>query len=268
MSKVQILVTTMHKQDDSIFEKMNLQTDAVIANQADFDSLDEKSHGKNKVRLVTTKTRGLSKNRNIAIDNIGEDIEYVVFSDDDMIWKDGYEDIILDSFKKYPDCSALKFNVNCVSKRKISMKNFTEFHIASRSEVGSWGVCGLALKADIVRKKNINFNERFGAGTTNYCGEDTIFLQELFKKKYMIGCVPDIIADIDQTNSSWFNGYDEKYFTVSGMILQEIYPVLCYPLIIRSSIRAYKRGNSHLSFFRILLSYCVGIHKNIKEKNK
>jgi hypothetical protein len=266
MSKVQILVTTMHQTDDRKFDEMNLQTDAVIANQADFEDFEKKMHGENKVCFVTTRTRGLSKNRNIAIENISADAEYVVFSDDDLVWKDGYENIILDAFEKHPECPVLKFNLNCVSERKIAMKRFKEFHIATRREVGSWGVCGVAMKADILREGCLNFNERFGTGTPNYCGEDSIFLQELFKKKYKTGCIPDVVADIDQADSSWFKGHDEKYFTVAGMILQEIYPVLCYPLIARSAIRAAKRGDSNMAFWKILMCYFRGTCKNIREK--
>lgn len=266
MSKVQVLVTTMNQLDDRKYEEMNLQTDAVIANQADFESCEIRYHGDCVVNFVSTKTKGLSKNRNIAIENISSDAEYIVFSDDDLILRKGYEDIILNAFAEHPDVDAMHFNLCCVGGRKMYMKQSEKYHLANRREVGSWGVCGLAIKKSVLTDHHLCFNERFGSGTDNYCGEDTIFLQELFKQKIKIGCMPIAIADIDQSKSTWFEGFDSKYFTTAGAVLHQIYPLLCYPLSIRSALRAAKIRKSQLPFGEILKCYFCGIKKNIKEK--
>ena len=43
--KIEVLVTTMHQSDITKYHEMNLQTDAVIANQADRCGYDEYSVG-------------------------------------------------------------------------------------------------------------------------------------------------------------------------------------------------------------------------------
>lgn len=264
--KIEVLVTTMHQKDFSKYSEMNLQTDAVIANQTNENGFLEEEINCKKVRLVSTDTRGLSKNRNIAIENIDNDTDIIVFADDDLKFYDNYEQTIISAFNKMPEAQAVKFNVNCISERKISMKPTVKFHRANRKEVTSWGVWGLAVKVSVIKENLIKFNERFGTGTENYCGEDTIFLQDLFKKKISLYASPDYIAEIDQSHSTWFKGYDEKYFTVAGMIISEIYPVLCYLLVIRSAYKFSKRKNCNLPFLKILKCYYKGIVKNARER--
>jgi len=266
VSKLQVLVTTMHQKDFDKFYKMNLSTDAVLANQADSNSVEKKEIGSSTVSLVTTDTRGVSKNRNIAIENIFDTAEYIMFSDDDLIFYDNYEDIIISEFEKCPEADAIKFNINAVSQRQLSMKQISAFKKLSRREVTSFGVWGLVIKKEVLLKSNIRFNERFGPGTSNYCGEDSIFLQQMFKKKIVLYSSPIYIADIDQDNSSWFEGYNERYFTALGMIISECYPILSFALVVRSAIKFYNRKKSQLGFWEILKCYYSGIFKNICEK--
>lgn len=264
--KIEVLVTTMYQKDFSKYSEMNLKTNAVIAHQSDFIGFEETEIDGKKVKLITTDTRGLSKNRNIAIENIGEDTDIIVFADDDLRFWDGYENIVSKVFESYPKADAIKFNINCISKRKICMKPIVVTHRATRREVTSWGVPCLAIKSSVIKEKKLSFNERFGTGTENFCGEDSIFLQELFKNRVSLYASPEYIADIDQSNSSWFEGYNQKYFITAGMIINEIYPFFSYLLVIRSALKASRRKISKLSFFEILKCYYKGIFKNIKER--
>lgn len=263
--KLEVLISTMHQTDFSKYYEMNLRTDAVIANQAEENSIKEGVINGHTVKLITTNTRGVSKNRNTAIANIGDTAEYIVFADDDLRFYDNYEHTVISAFEKHPEADAVKFNLRCVSERKIAMSPIKDFHRASRREVTSWGVWALAIKATVLKKSGIVFNERFGPGTENYCGEDSIFLQELFKHKVKVYASPEYIAEIDQSDSSWFEGYNERYLTVSGMILSEIYPILCYPLIIRSAYKFSKRDRCKLPFPKILKCYYRGIKANERE---
>lgn len=262
MSKLQVLVTTMHATDFTKYHEMNLKTDAVIANQSNENLTLNKTISDNNVRLVTTSTRGLSKNRNIALMNISEEAEYIMFSDDDLRFYDNYEEIVLKAFNENPQADAIKFNLNSVSRRKISMSPISRLHRVNSCEVTSWGVWALAIRAKVIKAHKLTFNERFGSGTENYCGEDTIFLQELFKKGLKVFASPEYIADIDQSDSSWFEGFTEKHFQVCGMVLDEIYPKLSYLLAVRSAYKFSKREQCQMGFRKILNCYFCGIKKN------
>lgn len=266
MSKLELLCVTMHQTDFSKIEQMNLHCDVVFANQADWDSVEELEFENHRARMITTKTRGLSKNRNIAMDQILDDTEILLLTDDDLRFYDGFEMLVLQEFENHPDAEAIRFNLNSVSERKISMKQIANFHRATHREVGSWGVCGMAIKTKALYRYGLRFNERFGAGTPNYCGEDTIFLQEMLKKRIRLYASPICIADIDQSVSSWFEGYTARYFTTNGMILHEIYPGLCYLLALRSAWRFSRRPATNLGLWDIIKCYYRGISKNREEK--
>ena len=258
--KLEVLVTTMHQHDFSKYTQMNLQTDAVIANQTDKNEYAELKINGCTVKLISTDSTGLSRNRNIALAHVSQKSDYILFSDDDLIFDDGYEQIILKEFENYPEAEAIKFNIHDLSAtRKISMRRIERFEKATRRNMSSSGVCGLVIRRDVLTRHNLHFHENFGPGTDNYCGEDTIFLMEMLDKKVRFYRSPIDIAGIDQAESSWFQGHNERYFTTCGMVLGTIYPRLSYLLVIRSAWKAYRRKDSGMSFSEVLRCYYKGV---------
>lgn len=262
MSKLEVLVTTMHQTDASKYIQMNLQTDAVIANQCDMDEYYSEIRNGNRIQFVSTTSRGTSRNRNIALAHASQKAEYLMFSDDDLVFIDGYEEKVLAEFEKHPEAEVIKFNLHDLSQeRKISMKRIKSFEKATKLNMASSGVCGLVLKVESVKKHNLHFNENFGPGTENYNGEDTIFLMDILNKKLKFYRSPVDIAGIDQTESSWFSGHNERYYTTAGMVIGTVYPLLSYIIVIRSAVRAFKRKETNMSFIQILKCYYTGIKK-------
>lgn len=257
MSRLEVLVTTMHQSDLSKYKTMNLKTDAVIANQAERNKKIETIIDGHHVVMLTTTTRGTSKNRNIAIEHSSG--EYLLFSDDDLVFYDDYEQTIEHEFDIHPEAEAIRFNVQQIAGRKTLIKPINEWRKAKRRKITGYGVCGVVVKRSVLEKNRLRFDESFGPGTANSCGEDTIFLQEMMKKKIAFYLSDKFIADIDQTESTWFRGYDEDYFITAGKVLARIYPIFAYVLVVRSSIRCVKNKKSRLPFFVILRCYYTGV---------
>jgi len=86
MSSIQVLVAAMHQKDVSLAEKMNIRCAAVIANQADREEITESETENGTVKLITTKTRGVGLNRNIAL--LAAEADVLLFSDDDVVYND------------------------------------------------------------------------------------------------------------------------------------------------------------------------------------
>ncbi len=266
MSELQLLVPTMFKKDNKLYYDINAKTDIVIANQADFEDVNDDRINENAIRLVTTKTRGVSKNRNIAIDNVFETAKIIMFSDDDLCFFDNYEKIVLQEFQNHPEAEAIKFNIKLISGRKLAMVPTKSFHRVGRKNVTSWGVCALAIKSQILKEKALRFNERFGPGTSNPSGEDTIFLQDMIKKGIKTFASPEYVASIKQDESTWFKGYDESYFVNQGKVLSECYPLLGYLLVIRSAYKFSKRAQCKFGFLKLIKLYLKGIYQNKTQK--
>lgn len=263
MSKVQVLVTTMHETNLDKFVSMNIQSDVVFANQKDSFSYTKEVINGHTAEMITTPTRGVSKNRNIAIAFSG-DTEYIVFSDDDLRFLDGYEEIVINEFENHKEAEAIKFNLDCVSERKLSIKPTKVFKKANFKNYTACGMCGFAIKKDVLIKANLGFNEYFGPGSKVLCGEDTIFLHEVLEKKVKFYFSPKIIAQINLSSSSWHKGYDDREFgkqrfMAAGATLAAIYPHLSRLLAVRSAYKFSKRNVGTFTFKEILDCYMKGI---------
>ena len=107
MNKLQVLVATMHQRDYSLAEKMNIHCSAVFANQADRSdiSVEEKTFGT--LKMITTPTRGVGLNRNIAL--LAADGDYLLFADDDMVYYDGMAEAVTDAFQENPEADVLVY---------------------------------------------------------------------------------------------------------------------------------------------------------------
>jgi ABC-type glycerol-3-phosphate transport system permease component len=62
------------------------------------------------------------------------------------------------------------------------------------------------------------FNTMFGGGCRYSCGEDTLFLRECLRKGLKIVAVPAALASIQDGDSTWFDGYTDKYFFDKGVL--------------------------------------------------
>lgn len=261
---IEVLVTTMHQTNIRKYKEMNLQTDAVLANQSDCFGYHEEIIGSATVKMISTVTRGLSRNRNIAMAMSTGD--FILFTDDDVRFYNGYAELIEKEFQAHPQAEAIRFDMNTIAiseLKDVEMKKIEkEFRPATRRELAQYGVCGLVIRRNVLQKYNMKFNELFGTGTDNYCGEDTIFLQEMLNKGIKFYLSPVCIADIDKSESTWFEGYDEKFFTVAGKVFKKIYPGLAYLLAVRSAYKFHRRQCSDLSFLEILKCYIRGIRSN------
>lgn len=218
MERLQVLVATMNQADFQKYHDMNLSTEAIFANQADVFRYECNIIDNKKVQMITTKTRGVGINRNIALMHADADI--LAIADDDMVYRPDYEDIELTAFAKLPDADAIIFNVEVIGRqgdrinRKIERVHFYN--------ALNYGAQRIALRRKSILKSNIYFNQCFGGGTIYSAGEDTLYVVEMLKKGLKIYTYPETIASVDQTTSTWFHGYNNKYFYDKGVLYKAI----------------------------------------------
>ena len=126
MSNVQVLVACMHQTDDSLYREMNLQTDAILANQCDEYSYRTYTEvDGSKVELISTADRGVGKNRNKALMNASG--KFLLCSDQDMVYVDGYEKIVEDAFAMCPKADIIVFNLEYLNRFTLARKEDKKF---------------------------------------------------------------------------------------------------------------------------------------------
>lgn len=231
--RIETLVVTIDQRDHSLVERMNLQTDAVVGNQCQCTSWEELFLKNGKVTYLNMAERGVGKNRNAVLQNATADI--CVFADDDMTFVDGYPQIVERAFAECPEGDVLIFNLIEKHPRRYENKKIKRIR---QYNYAKYGAARLVIRRQRVADAGITFSTMFGGGARYGSGEDTIFLKECLDKGLRVYAVPYAIAEIDQSAaSSWFTGYNEKYFYDRGALYASMYPLMWRAIALRFLLR-------------------------------
>lgn len=227
MSRVQVLVASMHQTDHSLPEKMNLRSDAIIGNQCDRNEIESFEYNGHRITYLSFAERGLALNRNNAL--IHANAEICLLADDDMVYRDNYVDIVCQAFDERPEADVIIFNIKePVPTRSIIRKEQRVTYL----NYLRYGSVRIAFRLRRVRENAIFFNQYFGAGSARGFGEDNLFLTACLKNKLRIVAIPQHLAELtEERPSTWFTGYDEAYLNNKGVLFRAIsrrwYPLLC-----------------------------------------
>lgn len=254
MKQMEVLVATMNQniEDLALANKMNLQTDAIIINQAGrvhyAESLSEERH----IQMYSFNERGVGLSRNSAL--MRSKATICLMADDDMVYVDGYEKIVSDAYDKYPDADFIVFNVRIHYNDRIEERVKKEGKVSYFNSL-KYGTVTFSFKRDSILKKNMSFSLLFGGGTNHGSGEDTLFLWTALKKGLKVYAIPDIIADVYNYESSWFEGYTDKFYYDKGALFKALeprfYPLLNLQFAIRKR-KAYGTTKSVLDIYRLM----------------
>ena len=215
----------MHQKDHKIVERSNIQTDAIVVNQCDVDKVEEFDFVNNKgqlrhVKFISTKERGLSRSRNMAI-RFAEDADICLVCDDDEFLTDTYESTILSAYHETPEADVIAFALD----REDHPREFAKGKkILSTKGIMKTSSQQITFKRSSVLTKTIEFDVMMGSGTGNGGGEENMFLFTCKRKGLCMFYYPNVIAVIRKTGKSkWFNGFTERYFQNLGWVSRRIH---------------------------------------------
>jgi len=242
--RVQLLVSTMKRKDISWFDKLNSSSDAIIINQCGRKGKTEITLGLNNILWVDSDEIGLSKSRNTALKNATG--EYLVITDDDLEYIDGYEEIICNAFEKNPKADIIAFKVEGIErifkkygKKAKKISYLSSLHVSSVE---------IVVRNSSIKKTNIRFAEEFGAGAKYRMGEENIFLFDCLKSGLKIYYEPQVIAKLHMNESTWFSGYNKKYFLDRGAVSRKLYgDIIGLFMILAFSVKNYKKYRNDMS---------------------
>ena len=221
MSKFEILCVTMHQKDFSKIRQMNIHSDVFFANQADRTALEELEFEGHKARMLTTETRGVGINRNMTLQYAQGDI--CLFADDDVTYCDDMEQKVLAEFDAHPDADIMIFHLDAGEVRKQTQYGKTKKCTGAFRM--PWGAVRVAFRRSSWQKANVWFTTLFGGGAIFPCGEDSMWLTEARRKGLTFYVSKETIGKIDMEESSWFTGYDEKFYFGKGAFYEAVHPI-------------------------------------------
>ena len=217
---LEVLISALGKDAQALASGMNLECDAVLVDQGSRDDRYEfnTSEG-HTVRTIESVERGIGRSRNLALEEARGRI--VLFSDDDIVYSEGYAESILKAFEAHPEADIIMFNVNVSEERKTYQID-KEIRVHKWS-VGRYPAYAAAARLDSIREAKVKFSVLFGGGARYSNGEDSLFFMDCLRSGLKIIGVPYNIGTEVPRESTWFHGYNDKFFFDRGVLYSFLY---------------------------------------------
>ena len=233
-SRLQVLCVAMNQNDLTLVEKLNVSSNLIIANQASNNNLIEKNYPWGNVKMVSTNTRGVGKNRNIAF--LYAEDEILLLSDDDMRYTDSYANDIITEFDKHPDADVIIFNISSTDSNRVQKQNYKTKRLHKLSRL-PYGGPRIAIRKSSWENSNVWFTTIFGGGAKYTDGEDSLFLADLKKKGLVIYVSKVNIGTVSMNESSWFRGTNKEFYFNKGALCAAAFPKTKYLRMIYFTLR-------------------------------
>jgi hypothetical protein len=99
-------------------------------------------------------------------------------------------------------------------------------------------------------------------------GEENIFLFDCYKKGLKIYYIPIKIATLQADSlSTWFTGYDKKFFYVKGMVFFRMSYYLWPILVAQFAIRKYKLYKKEMNIFAAIKYMYIGSRLQVSNED-
>lgn len=145
---------------------------------------------------------GVAKSRNTVLRNAGT--KYLLFADDEIIFLDRGVKSAVAYLEAHPECDLVLAqaidNTGALRKRYSKKQvKLTKFNSAKAATYE------MILRVETVKSKDVYFDEKFGAGVSNYIGDEYIFITDLINKGGIAIFLPITIAihPKDSSGSLW-----------------------------------------------------------------
>lgn len=263
---IEVLISTVQNSNEiKLLEKMNILTDAIIINQSNNISSHQFKKNNHLIKIYSFDERGVGLSRNNALMRSTQDI--CLMADDDMVYLDNYKETVINAYEKFPDADMIVFNVR-IHKNKTIRNSVRKTHRVRWFNCLKYGTVTFSFKRLSVFKSNTFFSLEFGGGAKYGSGEDSLFIIEMLKKGNKVYAVNETIADVHNDNSSWFTGYNEKFFYDKGALFERIfgkfYRLLIIQFIIRKNIILKEAAYTKLEVYKLMVR---GAKNDRRKKN-
>ena len=189
--------------------------------------------------------------------------DIIEFADDDMEFYSTYKEDVISEYRKHPEADVILFSNNCLNKDREPYK-VDKFGKVNRIEAVNFGGARITARRNKLLYNNIYFSLLFGGGAKYCAGEDTTFIQDCIKAGLNVYKSPIVLSSMKQETSSWFTGYNDKYYFDKGALLERNFPKISY---LGAYIKSYQhRKESGFTFNKLCKLYKNGIADYKKNK--
>lgn len=216
--ELQVLVAAMGQTDLSLAEKMNLKRPAIIGNQCGRWEYTCQAD----VQMISSATVGVGKNRNLALQLAEADI--VLFADDDIVYYDADLQGVADAFRELPDADVIFFGIDMTRNGQVFDPRRCKVKRLRLWNSLRYGTCRMAARREALVKNRLCFSTLFGGGCVYCSGEDTVLIRDCFRAGLRVYSHSYVLGACAKDSSTWFTGYNDKYFYDRGAMLACAFP--------------------------------------------
>lgn len=170
-------------------------------------------------RIIFTRTRGLSVNRNIALSKATAPL--LLISDDDVDYSEEGLCSVIDAFHRYTDMDIITFRYISTSHEKSYPSS--KCSLASPEKGYFVTSFEIAFRRDSIQRK-VWFNENFGIGAQFPSGEEDLFIRDCMDAGMKGIFLPVTIARHDGMTTSKRNLMLDSRPKTKGAVFLRLYP--------------------------------------------
>lgn len=218
---LQLLISAVNAEPQKLIEKMKIESDAILINQCGKVDYQEINCGKYLIKAFSFNEKGVGLSRNNALMRADSDADIVLFSDEDIVYCKGYREKIIEEFESHPEADMLLFNVKVCDERYTYWTD--KFGKVGLAKCGRYPAYSMAIRRKKLHDTAITFSLLFGGGAKYSNGEDSLFIRQLIKAGVKCYKTPVVIGEEIPRPSTWFSGYNEKFFFDRGVLYTYLY---------------------------------------------
>lgn len=216
---LQMLIAGLNIVPQKLLEGMNPECGGILIHQCEEEHVEELHVAGQTFCVVSSTERGVGRSRNMAFDRAEAD--YILFSDEDIVYEKGYAEHVLREFEELTDADIILFNVKVCQERRTYWN--TKRKRVYRYNCGRFPAYSIAAKRTAIEKAGVRYSLLFGGGAKYSNGEDSLFLRDCAAAGLKLYTSPVCIGEEIPRESTWFHGFTEKFFFDRGVLFTFLY---------------------------------------------
>ncbi|RYJ41862.1 glycosyltransferase family 2 protein [Flavobacterium beibuense] len=221
-SDIEILVSTMNRNSldflKPMFPSHFSDYSILVVNQTNQDNLLQSDYPN--VRVINSFEKGLSKSRNLALENTKGKL--CVIADDDIKYNDDFQEKILRVFNENPDTAIAGFRV--VNPEGTVFKKYPKARLINPDILQLLSIMSVEMVLNkTVMHDEAKFDERFGLGAQFTMGEEGVFVFSLKNQGFKIIMEPEVLLQHPKEHTNLKISVFEKYY-IQGAFIYKIFP--------------------------------------------
>jgi glycosyltransferase involved in cell wall biosynthesis len=209
------------------------------------------------INLINVNQIGLSKSRNLAIENAKADI--CLLADDDIVYENNFESIILNAFNLNPSADIITFKMN--DFKGNSFKDYPIIKKHNKKSLSFVNSVVIAFRRNSIISNKVFFDENFGLGSTFQTADEYVFLRNALNLNLNIVFHNEVILS-HPVDSSGKDVASDRILFAKGALFYKYYNILSLLKLIHYLYLMLKF--KYISLSQVINKYLIGVKGIIK----